>query len=110
MDSTDGAAPHEMPPSVRDLFWDFTPGTIWLERHREFVLERVLSHGTWDATCWLRRHVGDDELRDWIGRTRARKLSPRQARFWQVILDLPEATLREWLSDEGRQVWDRRIA
>lgn len=112
---TDGAherpsSPEPFPPFVERLFWDCEPGSVTWREHREFVIERVLTHGTWEATVWLRGFVTNEELRGLLRRTRARRLSPRQARFWQLILELPQSELDEWLADPARQAWDRRTA
>jgi hypothetical protein len=105
-----GSSPEPFPAFVEGLFWDRVPGSVRWSEHREFVIERVLTDGTWEATKWLRRFVTDDELRAWIRRTRARRLEARTARFWQFVLDIPEAELRDRLSDPARQIWDRRTA
>jgi hypothetical protein len=56
----------------------------------------------------LRRTAGDEALRARIVATRGRRLSPRQLRLWQLLLDLPEAEVTVWLAEPARMVWDRR--
>jgi len=100
----------ELPEAVRELLHDCDPGRVSWERHRDFLIDRVLSQGSWEAILWLRRQAGDDVLRAHLIESRGRRLSPRQLRFWQVLLDLPEDAVTEWLADVSRQVWDRRSA
>ena len=95
---------------VRSLFWDLDPRELRWERDQEQIIGRVLAEGSWDAVKWLRQQVGDDVLRDWIERHEGRGLSPRQLRFWELILELSHRQVDEWLRREGRQVWDRRAA
>ena len=98
----------ELPDCVRRLLWDVADAS-W-ERHRDFLIERVLSQGDWEAWRWIRRRAGDAALRAVLERTRARSLSRAQISLWQVILDLPEELVRAWLTDPSRVIWDRRTA
>ena len=96
------------PESVTRVLWDCDPGTLSWERHRDFLIERVLTDGSWDAIQWVRARVGDAAIRELILRTNGRRFSPRQLRLWQTILDLPEDLVIRWIRSEARQIWDRR--
>jgi hypothetical protein len=97
-----------LPSEVRGLLHDCDPDRVTWEAHREFLIDRILSDGDWDAVLWLRRTAGDEALRARIVATRGRRLSPRQLRLWQLLLDLPEAEVTVWLAEPARIVWDRR--
>jgi hypothetical protein len=97
-----------LPAQIRSLFWDLDPRELRWERDQEQIIGRVLASGSWDAVTWLRKRAGDDAVREWIERHQGRGLSPRQLRFWELILDLPHRRVDEWLRSERRQVWDRR--
>jgi hypothetical protein len=73
-----------LPESVRRLFWDVDPEAIDLERHRDYVMERVMSRGTWDAMCWLRARYSLQEIAEFLGRNAAR-LTPRDRAYWSLI-------------------------
>ena len=103
-------SPVELPESIRLLFWEYAEGAVSWERHRDFVVERVLSRGDWDAICWVRRQAGDAGLLDTLRRTRGRWLSRPQIRFWRLIFGLPDAEVETWLSSEARPLWDGRTA
>ncbi|NOT30470.1 MAG: hypothetical protein HOP15_08490 [Planctomycetes bacterium] len=103
-------APVELPESVTRLLWDTDASAVTWEAHRQSVLGRVLAHGDWDALRWLRTTAGDEAIRAWIVATRGRRLSRRQIRFWQLLLDLPEDEVEAWLALPERQVWDDRCA
>jgi hypothetical protein len=98
----------ELPDCVQSLLWDVAD-VSW-ERHRDFLIERVLSQGDWEAWQWIRRLAGDAALRAVLERTRARSLSRAQISFWQLILDLPEKQVSSWLADPARVIWDQRTA
>jgi uncharacterized protein DUF6922 len=79
----------DLPASVRDLFWDLDPRSLRWDRDRELITGRVLISGPWETVQWLRATIGDQAIRTWIEEHERRGLSPRQLRFWQLILDNP---------------------
>jgi len=99
-----------LPPNLEAFFWDCAPGSVSWEKHRDFIIERVLARGDWDAIRWLRTELGDEALRAVIVGTRGRSLTRPQIRLWQLVLDLPEADVASWLNDVSRMIWDRRSA
>ncbi len=98
-----------LPPCVQRLLWDVGQDVSW-ESHRDFLIERALVHGDWDAQQWVRHQAGDAAVQTVLERTRARSLSRAQIRFWQLILALPDELVDPWLDDPSRKVWDRRTA
>ena len=98
-----------LPRHLEDLFWEYDVSILDWDEHRGFIARRVLSHGTWEQICWLRNEIGDAELRRIIEAGRGRELSPRQLRFWQLILDIPAEEVDHWLAEPGRQIWDNRV-
>lgn len=103
-----GTEASDLPDPVKALFWDVDPGELRWDHHREFIIGRILSSGPWDVIQWLRRREGDAAVRSWIERHEGRGLSPKQLRFWELILGISSERVDEWLKSEGRQVWDRR--
>jgi hypothetical protein len=97
-----------LPPAVQALFWEYGDRTISLDRDRELVIDRVLVEGDWESIRWLRSALGTDAVRVHLLRTRGRRLSPRQLRLWQVLLDLPVAEVDAWIQDGTRRIWDER--
>jgi len=103
-----GTSAEPLPDFVSSLLVEYEPGTVSLERDEDFLVERILTDGSWEAIQWARARVGDARIRELLLRTRGRRLSPPQLRLWQVILDLPEGVVGEWIRAPGREVWDRR--
>ena len=99
----------EFPSDVMRLFWDVDPQTISWELHRDWVIGRVLSAGPWSTILWLRKQLDDETLREWIVRREGRGLDARQLRFWQVILDIPEEIIDDWLSRQENMIWNQRV-
>ncbi len=98
-----------LPEMVRPFFWDCDFSRISWKENRDFIISRILGHGTWEAIQWLRETVGDEFLRDYLVAHHGKGLSPRQLRFWELILRLPHQSVSAWLSDARRTVWDRRV-
>jgi hypothetical protein len=99
----------ELPEMLRDLLWDHDFGQLDWQKHRDFIVGRVLQAGSWEAISWLRTVLGDEELRDWIERRRGRSLSAKQLRFWQLILEIPSERVDQWLASPGRKIWEGRL-
>jgi len=98
-----------LPEDFRTLFWDHDFDTLDLRSDTSFIISRVLTMGSWASICWLRSHVGDDTLRDWIEKGEGRRLDPKQLRFWELILGIPRDLVDKWLEQDARQTWDGRV-
>jgi hypothetical protein len=66
------------------LFWDVDPADVDLERHRDYVMERVMSRGGWVAMRWLRQAYPREVLADFV-RRKGHRLAPREAAYWGLI-------------------------
>jgi len=79
-----------LPREVEKLFWDTDAATIDLDRHGDYVMERVMARGGWEAMCWLRRTFSQRRLADFLLRKGAR-LAPRERAYWALVagVDVP---------------------
>lgn len=80
-----------LPEDVVRLFWDVDPESVDLDRHRDYVMERVMGRGTWEAMRWLRRTYPVDALADFLFRKGRRAIAPRERAYWALVsgCDLP---------------------
>lgn len=99
---------NRLPERLRPFFWDYRFSQLSLGKDRDLIIRRLLSNGSWEAVSWLRRQVGDQELREWLISHRGRGLSPRQLRFWGVLLDLPSRQVSQWVRTAQNGVWGNR--
>lgn len=99
-----------VPAQLESLFWDCDPESLDLERHRRFIMRRVVEHGGVDSMVWLRRQYGDDSLRAWLREEHGRGLSPPSLRFWSLILEIPEVEADEWVRRARQDSWHGRTA
>jgi len=58
---------------------------------------------------WLRTKLGDEQLRDWIISHNARGLSPRQIRYWALILNIDDQLADQWVKEALNSIWERRL-
>lgn len=97
-----------LPENLRDFFWDTPFEKLSWEADREFIIRRLLTDGSWEAVSWLRRKIGDVDLRKWLVGHRGRGLSPRQLRFWSLALALPKKQVSAWVHASRAEPWTRR--
>jgi len=100
---------HSLPNRLRPLFWDYDFNALTWEEDRDLVIKRILTSGDWNAINWLRSHIGDASLKEWIQQHQGDGLSPRQLRFWELVLEIPRRQVNAWLSMERQNTWEKRI-
>jgi hypothetical protein len=94
------------PECVSSLWWDVDASQLDTQRHRDFIIGRILASGTLDAIRWARSRYGDDGVREWIVRHEGRQLSGPQVRFWQAVIGLPVEQVNRWLNAPERRLWE----
>jgi len=100
----------KLPNLLRPVVWDYDFGRLRWENDQDLIIGRVLMAGSWPMIGWLRERMGDDALRAWIMRRKGRGLTPRQIRFWQVLLELPSDQVSDWLKATRQNPWNGRIS
>lgn len=97
-----------LPEHLRSLFWDYDFQQLSWPASAELVIARILERGGDEALRWLRKTLGDENLRSWILTRQGRGLDAKRLRFWQVILDLPEEQVNRWVEELLADPWARR--
>lgn len=100
----------EWPAAVQSLFWEYRPGGLDWTSDRDLIIRRVLAEGNWEAITWLRKRLGPASLRRWIEARSGDILSPRQLRFWELVLDLPSDRVDEWIEARRTSIWANRTS
>src|SRR5207244_2692711 len=88
-----------LPRRLRPLFWDYEFACLTWQDDADLVTARILASGDWQAICWLRRMMPAQALREWLRCRHGAGLSPRQLRYWELMLDIPWREVNEWLAD-----------
>jgi hypothetical protein len=65
-------------------------GDVDLERHRDYVLERVMSRGGWEAMRWLRDTYPRRVIADFI-HTRGERLTARDRAYWSLMAGVSDS-------------------
>ena len=102
------ASSQTLPKSLKPYFWDYSFPKLSLKNDRDLIIRRVLSVGSWDAILWLQKKIGDENLKQWLIAHQGRGLSPRQLRYWGLILDLPNDQINSWVKAAKENPWGRR--
>lgn len=102
------ASVKSLPQNLKPYFWDYSFSKLSLNKDRELIIRRVLSNGSWETVLWLRKKIGDENLRQWLMAHQGRGLSPRQLRFWGLVLDLPDRQVNDWVNSANEHPWGRR--
>jgi hypothetical protein len=97
-----------LPKSLGPYFWDYQFSNLSLKTDRDLIIRRILINGSWKAILWLRRQIGDENLKSWLIAHRGRGLSPRQLRFWELIFDLPKRQVNAWVKEVKISPWEKR--
>lgn len=74
------------PPERRWLFWEVDASRIDLEAHADYVLARVLEHGTLDDVRWAIATYGLDGIRRFFREVGHPEMSDRTVGFWRAVL------------------------
>jgi hypothetical protein len=100
----------DMPDDLRALFWDYDTDRLSWELSRHTIVLRLLEKGGLRAVRWLRQHLSDEEIREFIVLRRGRGISPRRLRFWSLLLEIPRRDVDEWIETARRDPWHNRTA
>jgi hypothetical protein len=79
------------------FFWGLFFLSSIYHKDKDLIIRRLLSSGSWDAVCWMRRQIGDQELREWLIAHKGKGLTPCQLRFWGLVYDLPARQVNSWV-------------
>ena len=93
---------------LEPLFWEYDFEDIDISKDRELIIKKVLSHGSVEDLKWLRKAVGDKEIRAFLIRIKGKGIDRRRLRFYQVIFRLPTKEVNIWLNEPAKRIWDNR--
>jgi hypothetical protein len=93
---------------VAKYFWDVDVSALSWEQNQNFIIRRILQTGDLESLRWLRARLGDTGMREWIVSHNARGLTPRQIRYWALILDIMPALADEWVETALATNWEQR--
>lgn len=80
------------PKSLKSLFWDIEFEDLDIQRHKTFIITRLLNFGDQDCIKWLFNTYSKEEIKDVVKNSRS--LLKKPARFWQLYFNLKEDEMR----------------
>ena len=89
-----------VPSRFRALFWDADVETLDVEKHKTYIVERILEFGDEDAYRWMFGTYADEEIIAVV--RKSRRISPRTAAMMGNFYRIPREELRclELASDQ----------
>jgi len=103
------ANPTGLSDLLPSLFWDVDFANLDWEADRDLIVGRILEAGSWPAVRWLRSFWGDQAVRAWLEAHAGARLSPRQLRYWELVLNLPPKEVEEWIARAKNSLWEKRF-
>jgi len=92
------------PPSIARFFCEICWEDRIADEYPFYTVERLIENGNLEAVRWLRDRYGDNFVRKVV--CRSKNISRRTARYWQVVLDIPEEEIQclseSWLNRPNR--------
>ncbi|HJW89553.1 MAG TPA: helix-turn-helix domain-containing protein [Anaerolineales bacterium] len=98
-----------LPEMLEPLFWDLDFSALSWQADRDLIVRRILQKGGWPAVRWLRSFWGDQDVRRWLEEHAGGRLSPRQLRYWELVLNLPEQEVEVWIARAKDSLWEKRV-
>lgn len=100
--------PVELPELLGRYFWDYAPGRLAWPEDRYMIVFRLLEKGGPEAVDWLRKHVGNSEIREVLMERKGRGIDPARLRYWQSVLNLPSHEVDAWVQRAMKSPWHNR--
>jgi len=73
-------------------FWDVPLESIDYEKHRDFIIGRILQYGGLEGIRWIFENYGRQSIKRVV--MNSRSLSIRTAHFWAVYFSIPISKIR----------------
>lgn len=80
----------ELPVQLQRLFWDTDGQAIDPQKHRAFVLDRVLEYGGIDAVRWAEHYYGLNQLAEYFQERGQRVLSAKTRAYWRAVFTITQ--------------------
>jgi hypothetical protein len=82
----------ELNQFTKNLFWDADPDDLDLEKHKNYIVGRVLDYGEWNDWLFIRSYYGIEIIKDTA--TSIRSMFPKSLSFISVMTNTPEQQFR----------------
>jgi len=96
----------KLPKFLDKYFWDVEFKGINLQKHRVYILKRILEYGDEKAVIWMWKNFKKAEIKDVLSNFRG--YTQKSANFWALVLDIPREEvlcLKKHSSKEQKRIW-----
>ncbi len=76
-----------IPERTKRLFWDVRKDDVDIDRHRSYIIRRIMDFGNMDDVKWMLETYSQDQIVEVVRRSKG--LSRKSARFWSAYYDIP---------------------
>lgn len=88
----------KLPQSVQNVLWSYDINKIDLEVHKKLIIAQVLNFGTKEATDWLFRTYGINEIRNIAEMIPSGQWDKKSLALWSLYLGIkPKSKLERVL-------------
>lgn len=77
----------EIPVRIKRLFWDVDRDSIDIEKHKFYIIKRIIEYGDLEDVSWMKNTYSEDEIAEVIKKSKG--LSRKTAYFWAYYLNIP---------------------
>jgi len=96
----------KIPRFLKKYFWETKFKDLDLQKHRVYVLRRILEYGDEKAVIWLWKNFRMLEIKNVL--INYRGFSQKSANYWAIVLDLPREKVRclnKSSPNEQKTIW-----
>lgn len=80
-------------------FWDVDKDNLHREKHKDFIISRVLEHGTIEDVRNLVKNYTKEEITETVKKTF--NISKKTANFWSLQYDIPKEEINVFTKKRG---------
>ena len=73
-----------IPQNLKRYFWDTDFNSLNIEKHKKYIIERILELGDDEAVKWLKDIFKKDEIINAL--KTSRRISRKSLNFWTLIM------------------------
>lgn len=96
----------KIPRFLKKYFWDVDFKGVNPQKHKVYVLRKVLEYGNEKSVAWVFKNYGRQGVVDVLSHYRG--YSQKTANFWAIVLDVPfkeVICLKKHSSKEPKTLW-----
>jgi len=81
-----------IPSSIKRLLWDVEVKSIDIERHRFFIIARIIDYGNCEDIKWMRQTYTDGQIKEVVCKRKG--ISKKSGHFWAAYYRIPEEEVK----------------